>query len=403
MKIVGLEVENVKHLKVVNIEPDGSLVVVGGDNAAGKTCVLDSIEYALNGANSIPCKPIRHGQKKARVVLDMGDIQVTRTFTENGTRLVVKNKDGAIFPSPQAMLSKLTGDLTFDPLEFARMDAKKHAGVLKKLVGLDFDKIDTKYKELFGQRALVNKQGKSLKARLDGLVKYDDVPDDEVSAGALSEEYTIALDNNRRITSTRQCLSINIDKLAELKKQVAILNRTIKNQQSDLASLAEVDTQAIQQKMNQADSVNAKVRTNKAYAELANELDILRKQSTSLVSKMNKITTDKTKALAKAKFPIEGLAIDDDIVTFEGIPFVQCSTAQQIKISVSIGLAMNPKLRILLIREGSMLDNKNLAMIAKMAEDADAQIWLERVSKGDECSIILEDGAVRGVEQATAT
>ncbi len=101
MKIVALEVENVKYLRVVNIEPNGSLVIVGGDNAAGKTSVLDSIEYALNGASSIPAKPIRNGQKKARVVLDWGDIQVTRTFTEKGTNLTVKNKDCATFASPQ--------------------------------------------------------------------------------------------------------------------------------------------------------------------------------------------------------------------------------------------------------------------------------------------------------------
>ena len=101
MKIIALEAENIKNLRVVNVHPDGSLVVIGGNNSEGKTSVLDSIEYALNGANSIPTKPIRNGQKKARVVLNLGDIEVTRTFTEKGTRLVVKSKDGAVFPSPQ--------------------------------------------------------------------------------------------------------------------------------------------------------------------------------------------------------------------------------------------------------------------------------------------------------------
>ena len=81
-------------------------------------------------------------------------------------------------------------------------------------------------------------------------------------------------------------------------------------------------------------------------------------------------------------------------MTFEDIPFVQCSAAQRIRVSVAIGLAMNPELRVLLIREGSLLDKKNLALIAKMAEDADAQIWIERVSRGKECQIIIHDGEV---------
>ena len=122
----------------------------------------------------------------------------------------------------------------------------------------------------------------------------------------------------------------------------------------------------------------------------------LRKQSKSLNDEMAKIERSKSKALTKAKFPVKGLAIDDDGVTFEGIPFIQCSAAQRIRISVAIGLAMNPKLRILLIREGSLLDEKNLAMIADMAEKADAQVWLERVSKGNECQVIIENGEVQG-------
>ena len=110
--------------------------------------------------------------------------------------------------------------------------------------------------------------------------------------------------------------------------------------------------------------------------------------------KLETIAKDKETQLSEAKFPIKKLSFDEDGVIFDGIPFDQCSTAQQIKISVAMGLVMNPKLRVLLIREGSLLDAKNLEMIAKMAKKADAQIWIERVSKGEECQVIIEDGSV---------
>ena len=199
MKIVSLEAENVKNLRAVCIKPDGSAIVVGGDNEQGKTCVLDSIEYALNGAASIPSQPIRKGQSKARVVLDLGDLVVTRTFTAKGTNLTVKNKDGATFASPQAMLDKLVGELSFDPLAFSKMDAKRQSEVLKKLVGLDFDSLNLEYNKSFEERTVINREGKTLKASLDQMIKHDDTPDKEVSVSDLSKEYAQAVENNQGV------------------------------------------------------------------------------------------------------------------------------------------------------------------------------------------------------------
>ena len=64
-RIISLEAENIKRLKAVKIEPAGeNLVVVSGENAQGKTSVLDSIEMALAGTRSVPDRPIREGKSK---------------------------------------------------------------------------------------------------------------------------------------------------------------------------------------------------------------------------------------------------------------------------------------------------------------------------------------------------
>ena len=401
MKIVELQAENVKHLKVVNIKPDGSVVVIGGDNEAGKSSVLDSIMYALGGQSTIPIKPIRNGQKKAQITLDLGDIEVVRTFTAKGSKLVVKNKDGVTYGSPQAMLDELTGNLTFDPLEFTRLDSKKKLETLKQVLGLDFTDIDAEYKKAFSDRQDINRRGKELKIQFDAIEDNKDVPDAELSVSDMSKQLskTIACNSLIREAGTKRDreqeeLSATLKQIRQLNKKANELADAVKVGELFLEKEKKCDTSKIEAAIQNAEVTNKKVRDKKAKDKLGQELKDLRKKSGELSTKLETINKDKEAQLSKAKFPIKKLSFDEDGVLFDGIPFDQCSTAQQIKVSVAMGLVMNPKLRVLLIREGSLLDEKNLEMIAKMARKADAQIWIERVSKGKECSVIIEDGSV---------
>ena len=52
----------------------------------------------------------------------------------------------------------------------------------------------------------------------------------------------------------------------------------------------------------------------------------------------------------------------------------------------------DPKLKVLLIKDGSLLDEDNLKLISEMAEEADAQLWIERVGIDSNTTVIMEDG-----------
>ena len=100
-------------------------------------------------------------------------------------------------------------------------------------------------------------------------------------------------------------------------------------------------------------------------------------------------------AIENAALPVAGLTFADDVgVKFGGVPFSQLSGAERLKVSLAMGIALNPSLRVLLIRDGSLLDEDNLKVVAEMAERHDMQVWIERVGKGEECSVVLEDGCV---------
>jgi len=194
LHIVSLEAENVKRLVAVRVEPDpsGGLVVVSGRNGQGKTSVLDSIWLALGGApaGKASSRVVRDGEDSARVVVDLGDLVVTRKWqrSEDGqerSSLVVESRDGARYRSPQALLDSLVGRLSFDPLAFAHKPAKDQRADLLSLVSLpfDLDTFDRERAEAFAERTELGRAVRAAEARLAAMpVPPPDLPDEEQSS-----------------------------------------------------------------------------------------------------------------------------------------------------------------------------------------------------------------------------
>lgn len=419
MKIISLQSENVKRLKAVRIEPDGSMVVIGGKNAQGKSSVLDSIVMALGGKKAVPPKPVREGQDEALVVCELDELVVTRKFKPDGrSSLTVETKDGAAYKKPQAILDALVGQLSFDPLGFSRMDAKPQLELLQKLVGVDFTQQDAKRAELFEERAGVNRTTKRLQGQLEGLPYHADAPKEQASVAELVRLLEEAQGEHRKaklsvadVDERKNRIVADREGLAKLEADLKRAEQAIKahgqryqqNQEElkDAEALAESlskklpDVEAAREKLNSCEANNQKLRDNQHSDEVERELKGSIEHGVALSSKIIAIADAKAKTVADANFPVPGLSFGDDGVIFNGVPFQQASSAEQLRASVAIGLAMNPKLPVLLVHDGSLLDEASLKLLGELAEEAGAQVWVERVSEGDECSLIIEDGEVR--------
>lgn len=423
MKIVKLEAQNVKRLKAVEIRPDGNTVVIGGRNGQGKSSVLDCIAYALGGKDVVCQQPVRSGESKAKVVCQLDDMIVTRTFTDSGGgTLTVTNADGtAKYASPQKMLDALVGRLTFDPLEFLRMKPVDQQATLKDLMpGLDFSELDADRQNWFDQRTQINREIKALEGQLAGMPKQE-APEQEVSVVELADKLEKIRNQNqlrheaqREAEAIRGEISAADQSIKKAKEEIAKWQKYIEDHEAgkeklkhNLARFVEsanaipvADPEPIRQQIANAQEINRKVHQNKARFNVAARLEAAKAESEKHSREIESIDAAKAKALAAAKFPIEGLSISDSGVTFGGVPFEQCSSAEQLRVSVAMGLAMNPKLKVLLIRDGSLLDDDSLAMISDMAKQADAQIWLEVVSSdGEGCSVVIEDGQIAGAAE----
>ena len=416
MKIIELRAENIKRLQAVSIAPDGSLVVIAGENEAGKTSVLDSIEYALGGTRNVCTQPIRTGAKKAEIVCDLGDIVVTRRFTAKGSSLTVKDADGKTYGSPQSVLDALTGRLSFDPLEFSRQRATEQATTLRPLLGLDFSALDAERAKAFDSRTGVNRDGKALAARVESMPHHEDAPAEELATAVLLAEIDTAAARNRSNNALRNAEILAFAMKMEGDEEVIIAENAVIDAKEALkearkiadkasaasvaateaaASLEDIDDTPIRVRLAGLDDENRKVRENVAHATTEKELKAARTKALALTKDIGSVDRTKAVMIEGADFPIDGLGFDDDGVTLDGLPFDQASGAQKLRVSVAIGLALNPELRVLLIRDGSLLDEANLKLVAEMAAENDAQVWIERVGTDDPSAIIIEDGMVR--------
>lgn len=407
LKIVSLTAENFKRLIAVYIEPDGTLQQITGHNAQGKSSVLDAIEAALGGKASTPTKPVRNGADSARVVLDLGDMVVTRKFTADGkSTLEVASHQGAVYKSPQAMLDKLLGSLSFDPLAFSRQEPAKKAATLRRLVGLDTTAIDLQRQELYAQRTELGRQGKAAAAQLAAILEVQ-APAEEVSVGQLLSTIGAARKANAERGKRRAAIASSAEKVraasAAIEKLEAELERARQLQEALSAAHEQLepvepdtDLEQLELEAASAEDTNRLVREAKARAAKAYGVELLRKDFAAATADIEALDGRKAALLAGVDFPVPGLSVDGDQVTLSGVPLEQASSAEQLRVGLAVAAALNPKLRVVLVRDGSLLDEDGLKLVAEWAERSGMQVLMERVSNGEPIGIVIEDGQVKG-------
>lgn len=422
MKIIGLIAENVKRLTAVEINPgDAALVQITGANGQGKTSVLDSIWWAICGAKHIQTAPIRSGAQKARIRLNLGEYIVTRTFTRSKkdddtvtTAITVENADGMRATSPQKVLDELVGALSFDPLDFMRRKPDEQLEALKSLVpGVDFAVIEKANKNDYEQRTELNRTCQQLRARASAIIVPEGAATEQVDDATLIAELEDAGRHNAeqqraasartevaaRITGLQSARQRSLDQLERIKVEISDQERAIEVCEQELAALPvpelQIDTSSIRKRIDEARAANARVgqaRDKRALEAQALEAEVA---SGKLTKAMEDRDAEMKAAIAAAKLPVAGLSLGKDMVMFNGVPLNQASDAEQLRVAMAIAMAMNPKLRVIRVRDGSLLDETGLNLVAAMAAENGFQVWMERVDTSGKVGFVIEDGALK--------
>lgn len=419
MKIVQLSASNIKRISAVEIAPSGNTVIIAGDNGAGKSSVLEAIVLGLGGPTAAKeiTRPVREGATGAEVIIDLGDLLVTRRWKANGTTdLIVENKDGARFRSPQAMLDELVGRLSFDPMAFVAERPKDQIATLVSIVNLPFDPDEMAHKraELFEERTGVNRKAKELAAQLAGEPPVDaSTPTELVGVSDLVAE----LEHVDSLLVVRENLDREVHRTthnrAAAEEAVAAARAALDAAEARLNTAMDEGTEAqmaaaqgtplveledtrhgIVERLATVDATNAQIRAKIRRVDLDGQLTGYERRAQDLTLEIEGLDSTKADALANADLPVSGLSFDESGVTFNGLPLAQASTAEQIRVSMALAVAANPKIRICRIKDGGLLDERSLALVAEMAEKHDCQVWIEVIRSDDPMAVIIEDGAV---------
>ena len=407
IKINSLELENVKRVKAVKLEPTkNGLTVVGGKNNQGKTSVLDAITWALGGEKYKPSQPQREGSLvEPQLHIELSNGIVVERLGKNGSLKVI---DPSGQKGNQSLLDSFVSQFALDLPKFMEADKNTKAKILLQIIGVG-DKLsvfDKQESELYNRRTEIGRIADQKKKYADEMVQWDGVPEEIVSAAELIQQQQEILARNgrnqelrnqvknleaqktlleQRIEEAQKALNAMHEQFAELMEKLSIANTNAKDLQDE-------STAELEESIANIDSTNAKVRDNLNKQRAQEEADEYKRQYGDLTTQIEEVRKSRMELLNGVEMPLDDLSVQDGELIYKGQKWDNMSGSDQLKVATAIVRKTNPQCGFVLLDKLEQMDIDTMNEFGKWLQDNDLQAIATRVSTGDECSIFIEDG-----------
>lgn len=420
VKITSLELENVKKVRAVRLSPSESgLTVIGGGNRAGKTSVLDGICYALGGEKFRPSDlQNSEGLNPARMEVRLSNGLVV---VREGKNAALKVTDPEGRKSGQKLLDGFVSAFALNlPAFMNAKTADKAKALLDTLgIGEKLLELDREERKWYDERTVAGRIADSKAKHAKELPEFPDVPEEPLSSADLTREMTETLAFNAR----QKALRDNIDKLKdayetengrlrmmeqrlrELQDQIDVQKKRVGdayheyNVASSVTISPDQDTSGIQKKLDELEEINVKVRQNAEKANAMDEAKHYAEERDALTAKVEDVRRRRAALLKSAAMPLDGLDVVDGELVYDGRKWDCMSTMEQMKVSVAVCRAMKPECGFCLVDRLESFDLHELGEFAAWAEAEGLQVIGTRVSDGGECTVVIEDGTVKGADE----
>lgn len=397
VKISEFQIENVKRIKAVDYEPSQSgLTVIGGRNNQGKTSVLDSIAWALGGDKFKPSKAQRDGSvipPYLKVTLSNG-IVVERKGKNSSLKVIDPsgNKAG------QQLLNDFVESFALNLPKFMESNSAEKAKTLLQIIGVGDTLTELEREETikYNQRHSVGLVADQKKKYAQEMIHYDDVPEEIISASELIKQQQQILLENAENQKKRDRLSSLIKRKNELEIELAQVTSDLDIAQTDAKDLEDRSTAELEKSIENIDTINAKIRSNLDKEKAEEDARNFQRQYDELTGEIENLREAKKKLLDNADLPLPELSVSEGEITYKGMKWDNMSGSDQLKVATAIIRKLNPNCGFVLMDKLEQMDNETLSEFAQWLEKENLQVIATRVSTGDECSLIIEDGYRKG-------
>lgn len=406
MKINQLEIENVKRIKAVKVEPkQNGLTIIGGNNKQGKTSVLDAIAWALGGDRFKPSQAEREGSiipPTLHIVMNNGLV-----VERKGKNSALKVTDPSGKKAGQQLLNEFVNNFALDLPKFMEASGKEKAQVLLQIIGVG-DKLmelEKEEKELYQERLYVGRTADQKEKFAKEQPYFPDAPKDLISPSDLIRQQQEILAKNGENQRKREYLhqmeqeyqKIN-DNLSELLAKQRKIEEDLRIARLSAVDLQDESTAELEKNIANIEEINRKVRANLDKEKAEDDAKTYRNEYNDLTAKISDVRNKKTDLLNSAALPLPDLSVMDGELVYEGQKWDNMSGADRMKVATAIVRKLNPECGFVLLDKLEQMDMKTLREFGEWLEAEGLQAIATRVSTGEECSIIIEDGYVVGQE-----
>ena len=400
MKINRLEIENVKRIKAVKLEPaENGLTIIGGNNNQGKTSVLDSIAWALGGDRYRPSQATREGSvipPYLHIVMNNGLV-----VERKGKNSDLKVTDPSGKKAGQQLLNEFVNQLALDLPKFMEANGKEKAQILLQIIGVGdrLTQLEQEEKQLYNERLAIGRIADQKKKFANEQTYYPDAPKEIVSAADLIRKQQEILARNGENQRKRENLhrleqeyQQVTEEMAQLLKRQTSLEEDLSTARKSAQDLMDESTEELEKSITQIDEINRRVRANLDKEKAEEDARDYAEQYDRLTGEINRVREAQTELLNQAELPLPGLSVQDGELVYQGQKWDNMSGSDRLKVATAVVRRLNPQCGFVLLDKLEQMDVRTLKEFGAWLEKEGLQAIATRVSTGGECSILISDG-----------
>ena len=414
VKINALEVENVKRIKAVMLTPtESGLTVIGGNNNQGKTSILDTICWALGGERYRPSNPTREGSTvppRIKITLSNGLI-----VERSGKNSALKVTDPSGRKSGQQLLNEFTSELALNLPKFMEASSRDKAETLLQIIGVgpELHRLEAEISTVYNQRLLHGREADSKKKYAEEMPFYPNVPKEPVSISELISQQQEILARNGENQRKRQLrdqyaaamqrqsqIVKDLDRqLREARDRLLEISKDYTTAKQDALDLVDESTEELERSIAQFEQINVQVRANLDREKAMDEATALWEEYNHMSVQLDELRQAKIDLLKGANLPLPELGVEDGELVYRGQKWDCMSASEQLRVATAIVRALKPDCGFVLIDKLEQMDLDTLRDFGAWLEQEGLQGIATRVSTGEECSILIEDGYAKNAPE----